>query len=88
MSFNLGTFLATWFAGIGIDAEAAKAKLAEIAAQYPDAELQIAALSSWLEIQLAPTHDVEGMRNTILGIARDIVQGTAGQDPSAWSGSV
>lgn len=86
--FDLVKFLSTWMSGVGLDHEAVKAKLAELAVQFPDLEQRTIEMAAWLEQALAPVHDVEGMKNTILGIAQDLVHGTSGQDPNAWSGSV
>lgn len=88
--FNLLKFLAAALGGFGVNGieAAAMAKLKEIAAGSPEFQDQINQLADWISLQLAPTHDVTKMRNTILGIATDIVYGTAGKDPSAWLGSV
>jgi hypothetical protein len=88
--FQLLKFLAAALGGFGVNGIEAQAvaELKKIAASTPEIQDQINTLEKWITDKLAPTHDVARMRSTILGIATDIVHGTAGKDPSAWMGSV
>ena len=86
--FDFLTFLSTWLAGIKLDQAAIQKKLDELAVQYPDAAERAKALATWLEQLLAPVTDVAALRNTLQGIAQDIVSGKAGVDPNAGAGSV
>ena len=87
MSFDILTLL-TKILGVvdvpGLDAKAA-AWLSEKGAEYPDIKDRADALAAYLhDTQLAPELDPDKMRNTLIGIARDIVSGDAGVDHSAW----
>lgn len=93
MGFDILTFLTKILGGLdvpGLDAKAA-AWLTEKGAEYPDIKDRADALAAYLHdtlTQLAPELDPDKMRNTILGIARDIVSGDTGVDPGAWHGGV
>lgn len=88
MLFDISKFIALWFVGAGIAEARVVAKLKELAAQIPDLRARIDALAAWISTTLAPTHNVNAMKDTIWGIASDLVHGTAGTDPDSWGGSV
>jgi hypothetical protein len=91
MAFDLLKFLSAIFGGLNIPGieEKALAWLKEKGTQYPDLEQRTEALADWLTVTLkeaSPELDPATMRNTIDGVAADIVHGTAGVDPGAWQG--
>lgn len=94
MAFDIITFLTSIFVrGLnvpGLD-EKATAWLAEKGAEYPDIKDRADALATYLHdtlTELAPELDPDKMRNTLIGIARDVVSGAAGVDHGAWHGMV
>jgi hypothetical protein len=88
--FDLTTFLVKILGGAGIAGieQSVIGKLTELTTAFPDLRDRTEALARWLGEVLAPTMDVAAMRDTLWGIASDIVHGTAGSDPKAWTGSV
>lgn len=93
MAFDLLTFLGKFLSGFSVPdiGEKVQAWLEEKGAEYPDLKDRTAALAAWLEVTLAdaePELDPATAKNTLLGIASDIVHGVAGVDPGAWHGGV
>jgi len=91
MIFDLLTFLRTILAGFNVSGieEQALAWLKEKGEEYPDLRSRTDALAAWLGTTLAeasPNIDPDKMRDTLWGIASDVVHGTAGIDPAAWQG--
>ena len=91
MAFDILKFLETIFAGFNVADIEAKvlAWLQDEGAKYPDLTDRINALAAWITqvlLEAAPSLVLSTMKNTIVGIAMDIVHGTAGVDPSAWTG--
>jgi hypothetical protein len=52
----------------------------------PDA--LVAQMAAFIESHLSPHIDTSKLLATIQGVAADLVHGTSGVDPDAWSGSV
>lgn len=91
MGFDILTFLTKILGGLdvpGLDQKAA-AWLTDKGAEYPDIKDRADALAAFLSdtlTELAPELDPAKMRNTLIGIARDVVSGAAGVDHDAWRG--
>lgn len=93
MAFNLLQFLGLIFGGLNVPGiqEKITAWLAAEGAQYPDLRTRTDALAAWLAKTLseaAPNLDPVAMKDSLWGIASDIVHGTSGVDPDAWRGGV
>lgn len=91
MAFDLLTFLARALGGFEVSGIEAKtsAWLAEKGDEYPDLKSRTDALAAWLGATLEeslPELDPATMKNTLAGIAADVVHGTAGVDPGSWQG--
>lgn len=91
MGFSLLTFLEKVLGFVSLpDLEAeATAWLSEHGEEYPDINDRADALAAFLSKTLkesAPELDPAKMKNTILGVARDVVSGDAGVDHDSWGG--
>ena len=91
MAFDLLTFLSKVIGGLDMPNLEAKVQtwLDEKGSEYPDLKDRTEAHAAWISATLAeaePELDPATMKNTILGVAADIVHGTAGVDPGAWQG--
>lgn len=91
MGFDLLSFLTLILGGLnvqGLDQKIA-AWLAAEGVKYPDLRDRADALAAWISQTLQasiPNLDPVAMKDTLWGIASDIVHGTAGVDPGAWQG--
>lgn len=89
--FDLLSFLTRVLGGFGIPGieETVLNWLHEKGDDYPDLRERTDALAIWLETTLAesaPNLEPETMRNTLKGIAADVIYGNAGVDPKSWMG--
>jgi len=93
VAFNIFTFLSTLLGGLDVPDLETKvvAWLENEAAKFPDLTARIKALEEWITAELEaviPQLVLSTMKNTIFGIATDIIHGTATVDPGAWKGMV
>jgi len=91
MGFDLLKFLSNVLGGINTTEIGGEitAWLRDKGAEYPDLQDRTDALEAWILKTLsetAPELDQATMANTVKGIAKDIVIGTAGVDPGAFHG--
>ena len=89
--FDLLLFLQRVLGGLDIPGieDRAVAWLKEKGDEYPDLRLRTDALAAWLQETIAESAtnlDPTTMRDTLWGIASDVVHGTAGTDRAAWMG--
>jgi truncated hemoglobin YjbI len=88
MKFDLLAFLTNVLGGFDVPGieEKAVAWLKEKGAEYPDLRERADAFASYLSATLAEVDlDPSTMKDTLWGIASDVVHGTAGVDPKAWT---
>lgn len=71
---------------VGVAPEKAIAELKELAAKYPEGAEREAAIEALITSYAVPA--LEGLPNTVAGIAKDISSGMTGVDPDAWAGSI
>jgi hypothetical protein len=93
MNFDLLAFLKTVLGGLNVNDIETRvlAWLKDAEAKYPDLRDRVDALVAWLTSTLAeviPALVLTSMKDTIWGIASDIIHGTAGVDPKSWEGGV
>lgn len=93
MGFDLLSFLSSLLGGIDVGSLEARGQtwLEEHVADYPDLDTAKEALSAFLtaELQAAkPELDAAKIKDTIYGVASDIIRGSAGVDPKASHGMV
>lgn len=91
--FDLLTFLEKMLGGLDVPdiGLRASAWLKEKGDEYPDLRSRTDALAAWLAATIAeaePELDPAQMRDTLWGIASDVVNGTAGISKSSWKGMV
>jgi hypothetical protein len=85
---NLLSFLTKVLGGLDIPGieEKAVSWLKEKGVEYPDLRERADAFASWLSATISEAElDPATMKDTLWGIASDVVHGTAGVDPEAWS---
>jgi len=88
MAFSIDETLKRILAELGIAEAAAIAKLEEVIKNYPDIAGQVGALRDLLLSLASGTLDPAKIRNTLEGVAKDLLTGRTGVDPGAWTGSV
>ena len=89
MSFNLLDFLARALGGLNISGIEARVQawLETQGQEYPDLKERTAALAAWLkEVVAESDFDPGTMRDTLYGVASDIIRGMSGVDHGAWQG--
>ena len=89
--FDLLKFLQAVLGGFSIPGieDRAVAWLKEKGDEYPDLRSRTDALAAWLQETLAESEaglDPTAMRDTLYGIASDVVHGTAGVSRTSWQG--
>jgi hypothetical protein len=89
--FELVAFLERFLGGLNIPGIESRAIswLEEKGQEYPDVKERTDALAAWLSTTISEAHpalDVTTMKNTLYGIAQDVINGTAGVDRGSWMG--
>jgi len=93
MGFDILSLLSKLLGGIDTDSLESRGQewLDVHGAEYPDAAALKQALSEFIATELAaakPGLDPETIKDTIYGVASDILRGNAGVDPNAHHGMV
>ena len=85
MAYTIDGAIAKILEGWGLVLTDVLAELARVKASFPDLNDRISAFEQWL---ISKVPNAEKLKNTLRGIAADLVSGASGVDADAWRGSV